>query len=283
MGHLDDQVVLFLNQVVHRWWTLDTLLFLCSSSPLLRGGVTATLIWWVWFKQGEQQRRSREILLFGIVGCVCAVWLARLVSHLAPFRARPLHNPELNLHLAEGLSRKLLLGWSSFPSDHAALFVCLAVCLWLASRKLGIIATAEVLVVVCLPRLVLGIHYPSDVLGGASIGASVALLARSAKVGALVTGRALAWADRSPQLFYASLFFATYMIGVVFDPLVPLFSWAAVVIRTASSRMNALVGVFSVSLEWIPAAAFLLVFATLMVFTIGSVRLGRSSHHAPLK
>jgi len=271
MGYWDYQVVLFLNQLVHRSWTLDTFLYLCVSSPLLRGGTAATLIWWVWFKEGKQKRRSREILLFGIVACVCGVWLARAVAHLMPFRARPIHNPALALRLAEGITPKALFSWSSFPSDHATLFACLAVCLWLASRSAGAVAAAQALFLVCLPRVILGIHYPSDILAGVVIGCAVAQLARSSRVRSLVAGRALEWEARSPKHFYAAFFLATYMLGTVFDLLAPVLSLAIAVARATLARAHNLAGEVSGGVEWAVAAFLCVAVASLLVILIRSV------------
>lgn len=63
----------------------------------------------------------------------------------------------------------------SFPSDHAAAAMAIAVVLLLAHRRLGAIA-AIVAGVVCLARVYVGAHYPGDVIGGAAVGAAVAWL-----------------------------------------------------------------------------------------------------------
>jgi len=218
MIHFDYTIVIFLNQFVRRSLALDTFFLLGTSSDLLRGCFIAILIWWCWFKEGKQQRQNREILLYGIVASMGTVLLARTIAHIVPFRQRPIHNPELVLRFAEGLARHTLHGWSSFPSDHAAVFFALATSLWLVSRRAGALAMAHALFLVCLPRVCLGIHYPSDVLGGATIGVSLALLGLSVQVRGLVIGRALRWLDRSPRFFYAVFFFLTYLIATIFSP-----------------------------------------------------------------
>jgi len=231
--HLDYHVTLFFNHFVHRSWTLDTLLLLFASSPLLRGGPIALLIWWAWFTEGKQQRQNREVLLYGIIACLFALLVARSVAHVLPFRLRPIHNPGLGLQLAQGLSASTLMNWSSFPSDHAALFFTLATTLWLVSRSLGALAIAHTFFVVALPRVFLGLHYSSDILGGMVIGVSMAILGRSERVRGMVARPALQWIDRSPKHFYTAFFFATYMIGMVFDPVPPLLRFSATVARTA--------------------------------------------------
>jgi len=60
----------------------------------------------------------------------------------------------------------------SFPSGHAAFFFALAMAIYLYNKKWGIwFFIAAILI--SLSRVVAGIHYPSDILGGAVIGVTV--------------------------------------------------------------------------------------------------------------
>lgn len=86
-------------------------------------------------------------------------------------RVRPAH-PSLVVHAAVP-SR-----WS-FPSSHAASTTAAAI---VYGRLLGTRATAVVPPVMAWTRLALGVHYPSDVLSGAGLGAAVAALASTARV-----------------------------------------------------------------------------------------------------
>lgn len=57
---------------------------------------------------------------------------------------------------------------ASFPSGHATFFFALAFCTFLINKKWGWILTAAA-VVTTVARVVAGVHWPSDIVGGAII------------------------------------------------------------------------------------------------------------------
>lgn len=59
---------------------------------------------------------------------------------------------------------------TSFPSDHATLCLAVAVLLWTVSRRLGL-ALGVFSLLVLIARVYIGVHYPTDVIGGALLGA----------------------------------------------------------------------------------------------------------------
>lgn len=63
----------------------------------------------------------------------------------------------------------------SFVSDHATLIMAMAVGLFVAHRKLGLVGLV-VAVLGGLVRVYMGVHYPTDVVGGFALGTAVALL-----------------------------------------------------------------------------------------------------------
>lgn len=71
-------------------------------------------------------------------------------------------------------------GDPSFPSDHAAAAFAIAVSVALASRRLGAAFLAAA-AAIAVSRVAVGLHYPSDVLAGAAIGAGAAVAATLAR------------------------------------------------------------------------------------------------------
>jgi PAP2 superfamily len=146
---------------------------------------------------------------------VCA---SRIVAHSLPFRERPLREQELHFHLPYGMNSVVLEGWSSFPSDHAAFFFALAVTFLFVCRRAGIFAIVYSGLVVCLPRIYLGIHYPSDIAAGVLIGTGAGCLSSIAAVRQAVARPALRYVDINPAASYGCLSVLTYLIGTVCEP-----------------------------------------------------------------
>jgi undecaprenyl-diphosphatase len=109
-----------------------------------------------------------------------------------------------------------LTGWSSFPSDHAVLFVTLAVAILFISRPLGWLALSYVVAFICLPRIYLGIHWPTDILAGALLGVGFAYLAKMPAFSHAVGRWTDRWRREQPGLFFALLFFASYQVTTLF-------------------------------------------------------------------
>jgi len=111
----------------------------------------------------SKRTKKEKIIIFLVV--VASVAVARLgVTELIRFfwhRPRPF--------LVYPVSQLLFNGQYSFPSGHAAFFFSMAAALWFYYKKwgLGFFAAA---IFITLSRVIGGIHYPSDILGGLVVG-----------------------------------------------------------------------------------------------------------------
>ena len=123
-----------------------------------------------------EKRRGRQTAF----NCVLCAFFASLLSmgfllflNRLFFRPRPFTTQAVNLLLYRNTD-------SAFPSNAATLAFVLAFAVLLHKKGLGSVM-ACLAAFLGFARVMAGVHYPSDVLGGALLGLSCALLARSAE------------------------------------------------------------------------------------------------------
>lgn len=225
MNEIDTSIVLFLNQYVQQSLLVDQFIVFISGNQLLKGGVFMALLWWGWFRY-DHSVEARARLLITLFSCFLAILLGRCLALVLPFRLRPMHEPTLDFVLPHTMDPHMLDGWSSFPSDHAVMFMALSFGIFLISRRLGILAVLYTILVVLMPRVYVGLHYPGDLLVGGLIGL---LLARQCDGSQWLRNRAcglLIRAQGRPELFYPVFFIVSYQVADMFKHIrsaVPLF------------------------------------------------------------
>ncbi|CAD6525177.1 Lipid A 1-diphosphate synthase [Paraburkholderia kirstenboschensis] len=164
-----------------------------------KGLVLVPVLWWIWFQSSERRQWRREVVIATTVSGLLALLVGRLLAHFLPFRPRPAFSPELHLHFpVVPQSESLLSAWSSFPSDHAMLWMSVAVGIFIVSRRVGILALLYVAIFICTPRAYLGFHYPTDLLGGAAIGIVITYIMTRDSVRAHYATHMLRWIERYP-------------------------------------------------------------------------------------
>ncbi len=118
-----------------------------------KGLVLIPVLWWMWFQQDERREWRREMVLATLLSGVVALFVGRLLTHWLPFRVRPIYSAELHLHFAgSAIKDALLTSWSSFPSDHAILWMAVATRIFLLWRGIGVLAIAYTVLFICVPR-----------------------------------------------------------------------------------------------------------------------------------
>ena len=106
--------------------------------------------------------------------------------------------------------------WSSFPSDQAALFFALATGIWLVNRRIGAFAFVWTAIAICMPRVYLGLHYASDIVGGAILGVAATLALQ--RLPDTLAEPILRLEVRWPGPFYAAAFlFCFELAGLFWD------------------------------------------------------------------
>ena len=218
MNWFDVHIVLFLNHFANHWRWFDGTVAHAYSTNLIGGAGTMAIAWYALFdpKEKDQLRQRNELLLTTLLLCVVAIMVARALALGLPFRSRPVWTPALNFQLPHA-SQPVLLGWSSFPSDHAALFYTLATGIFFVSRPLGWLAFSWVVAVISFPALYLGVHWPTDVIVGACLGVVFAQLAKVPRLRESVQQFTARWYRQQPGLFFAALFLWSYEIANLFE------------------------------------------------------------------
>ena len=231
--HFDYSILTFFNSFATHSWYFDNFVRFISDSQIIKSGLLVSLLWWFWFRPADdqQKREVREKIISALIAALVALLLARFLALLLPFRARPIADVALGFKSPLGVSGNPLMGWSSFPSDHAVLFYSVATSILYISKRLGWVVFPYVFIIICLPRIYLGVHYPTDILVGAPIGMGVAWLFNRKRVRDFVAVPSLEWAHKSPSCFYAVFFLMSYEIAELFDQTRLLAKFVYIVIK----------------------------------------------------
>lgn len=134
-------------------------------------GIVPVVLIGVWLRGGTS---GRQCAITATLSAIVALTIAGAVSFLF-YVPRP---------FAVGLAPNLLdhVADSSFPSDHVAVMAAVAVSLLFArQRSLGVLVAFATLAVGAT-RVVLGVHYPSDILAATLLGTAVSVAFRASPV-----------------------------------------------------------------------------------------------------
>ena len=143
----------------------DPLLFYVNASEVL---FIATLAVIFLLAHGRRHLDWRRATVAAVLSAGLGLTVAKAISELVD-RARPFVADPQGVHLFSGHAAD-----PGFPSDHATAAFAIATAILLRKRRAGF-AVLGAAAVLSIGRVALGVHYPSDVLAGAAVGAAAAL------------------------------------------------------------------------------------------------------------
>ena len=160
---VDIQLFYLLNSLAGQSHILDGIIvFFASYLAYILGISFLALVFFSQYPKREKWEIFWVTAISSLVARFGVAELIRLFYHRPrPFAALP------NVH------QLLTDSAYAFPSGHATFFFAMATALYLYNKKWGVwffIAT----VFITVGRVIAGIHYPSDIIGGAVIGIVVA-------------------------------------------------------------------------------------------------------------
>ena len=173
----------------------DPLLFYINASEALFA-ITLAVVFLI---AHGPQAAWRRAALTAVLSAGLALAVGKMISE-AVDRARPFVADPHGVHLFSGHTAD-----PGFPSDHATAAFAIATAIVLRKRGAGIVALAAA-AVLSLGRVAIGVHYPTDVLAGAALGAAAALALWAGPIRARIDAladflggyvdRALGWGSR---------------------------------------------------------------------------------------
>jgi membrane-associated phospholipid phosphatase len=164
---MDWSVVHDLNELIRTHDLLEDPLTLFASLAVTIYAVATVALWFVSRPAGA--RRLRLACVSALASAGLALLLNQAIGHLWD-RPRPYAAHPHSLVLFTTPSHD-----PSFPSDHAAAAFAIAVAVFFFSRRLGALFLVFA-AAIALSRVLLAMHYPTDVLAGALTGTLAAVV-----------------------------------------------------------------------------------------------------------
>lgn len=123
------------------------------------------------WKSGKLRHASHEAAWSALMALLLTTLVAFFMERLRPFQAAD------HAYLVTSLIPPPLT--TAFPSGHVSVSVAMACAILFASRPFGFLALLAA-GLIALGRMAVGVHYPSDILGGIAVGVCAFFLVRFA-------------------------------------------------------------------------------------------------------
>ncbi|OYY99826.1 MAG: hypothetical protein B7Y37_12835 [Sphingobacteriia bacterium 28-36-52] len=214
---IDKFLTRLLNKMAYLYPKLDHFIYLVAENNLLKGGIVLTLFYFIWFDNTSfTMRKNRKRLIITMMAAFVAEITTILLSLTLPFRARPYTKLDMNFNIPVEIDHWWNKDISSFPSDHATLFIVLGYGIYKCNRKLGWIILSYIILFILLPRIYLGLHFTSDILGGILVGVIVMYFTFKLKLIQKIAEMVLDFSEKKPYFFYPIMFLIAYQLVDLF-------------------------------------------------------------------
>ena len=208
----DLPVIRWVNGFASRSYAADKFFYDIDRYYIFSGVLLMTLICFCWFASGSAREQAR--VLVGALLAFPAGVVSRFLQHTLPTHSRPFYDPLAAFQNPSDLPRLSLNTWNSFPSDHATTFGALATVILISRPQLAWVLVPYYAVLE-FARLYMGIHYPTDLIAGTALGATVICVCQMNWVLA-IGERAVIWSKAHPAPFYALAFMLSYQVATLF-------------------------------------------------------------------
>jgi membrane-associated phospholipid phosphatase len=265
LTNLNDQILAGMNGMAGRSWFFDSLVGLTQGNDLIKAGLIGCCFFAAWYsgKTLEDTRARRKVLLMTLVAAVCVLATTKALSHTI-FLPRPAIESQKIYHLSgdslvemkrtnvrvpldeesQKDYRDLVNGdvktndLGSFPSDHAGFFLAISLGIFLASRRIGLVALGWTVFVILAGKIITAGHAPVDVAAGAAVAItelSVLRIAARTRLGSILDKISL-WTFKYSALSSALLF------AIVFEISSTLFHIRELLALVMAARLHLMAG-----------------------------------------
>lgn len=159
---LDTQLFYLLNNLAGKSQSFDNVVVFLTSD--LRYILAVLLIVFIFFHQYQNREKLQIFLVTTVSSSIAYFGITKLIRFFY-HRPRPFTDLQVNQLLTNS-------NWS-FPSGHATFFFAMATAVYLYNKKWGVFFFVGA-ILMTISRVIAGIHYPSDIIGGAIIGIATA-------------------------------------------------------------------------------------------------------------
>ncbi|MFZ2803689.1 MAG: phosphatase PAP2 family protein [Patescibacteria group bacterium] len=150
------QIVLAVQSLVFATPWMLTVAIICAKDLIFLNLLLA--IWLLTSRKSQERHAVFEAGWAVALALIVTSLLSHFIGRVRPF----LSDPHVLLLIPAPLN-------TSFPSGHTATAVAIACAIWFANKDLGI-AAFVIAAFVAIGRIAVGVHYPTDILGGLFVG-----------------------------------------------------------------------------------------------------------------